>query len=115
MPERIPGEILNPALEVDAPHGHGNMEERAPLGEEGLEVSVPHEGHHEEENPIANRSKPEILIFEEAEVFVVFGERQGERGKEEERAVRERRNGKESAGERNVGERNGKENEKIKK
>jgi hypothetical protein len=48
-------------------------------------------------------------------VFDVFGERQGERGKEEERAVRERRNGKESAGERNVGERNEKENEKIKK
>lgn len=27
------------------------MEKRAPLGEEGLEVSVPDEGHHEEEEP----------------------------------------------------------------
>ncbi|CAL9056415.1 unnamed protein product [Musa banksii] len=45
----VAGEVLEAALEEDAPQGHGGMEEDAALGEEGLEVAVLDEGHHEEE------------------------------------------------------------------
>lgn len=41
--------VLEPALEVDAPERHGEVEEDAALGEEDLEVTVPDEGDHEQE------------------------------------------------------------------
>lgn len=52
------GEVLEPALEEDPPQPHGGVEEHAALGEEGLEVPVPHEGDHEEEEPDREEEQP---------------------------------------------------------
>ena len=51
LPEPIPGEILDPSLEVNPPHGRDNVQHRAPFGEERLELPVLDEGNHEEQEP----------------------------------------------------------------
>ena len=58
LPDPIGGEILDSALEVDPPEGHEDVEDRTALGEEALEVPVPHEGHHQEEQPDAHQKQP---------------------------------------------------------
>lgn len=58
LPEPIPGEILDPALEVAAPEAHEDMEERAALGEEALELAISDEGDHEEQEPDREEEQP---------------------------------------------------------
>lgn len=49
LAEPIPGEILDSPLEVAPPESHEDMEDRAALGEEALELAISDEGDHEEQ------------------------------------------------------------------
>ncbi|KAM3012774.1 hypothetical protein FF2_025722 [Malus domestica] len=57
LPQPVPGEVLHPLLEVAPPHRHENVEQRAPLGEEALELAIFHEGDHEQQE--ADREEKE--------------------------------------------------------
>ncbi|CAN6683339.1 unnamed protein product [Malus baccata var. baccata] len=57
LPQPVPGEVLHPPLEIAPPQRHENVEQRAPLGEEALELAIFHEGDHEQQE--ADREEEE--------------------------------------------------------
>lgn len=73
MARPVAGEILELALEADAPEGHGDVEEDAALGKKSLEVAILDEGYHEEEKADGEEEEAGEGIGDLDEQLVVRG------------------------------------------
>nr|POE90459.1 hypothetical protein CFP56_43133 [Quercus suber] len=80
LPEPIPGEILDPSLEVNPPHGRKNVQHRAAFGEESLKLPILDEGNHEEEEPDCEQQETQEGVGGPNQELVIRGRAQKLRG-----------------------------------